>query len=423
MSASRWSPPTASTCPRSPKQILADGDADMVSMARPLLADPDWVAKAAPAQPTSINTCIACNQACLDHIFENQPRHLPGQSARLPRDRAALHSDPHSRKRIAVVGAGPAGLACATTRPSAATRSPCSRPAGEIGGQFNMAKRIPGKEEFDETLRYFRRRLDDTACELRLAQPRRRRSLRAASTRSSSPPASRPRVPDIPGVDHPKVVELPRCPARQAPVGERVAIIGAGGIGFDVAEFLTQDSRHRRPPIRALVAEWGVDPTLSQRGGLAAPRSPNRRRARSGCCSAHRQARQARWARPPAGSIAPRSGEARADARRRQLRAHRRRGLHVTVDGEPQLLEVDNVVVCAGQEPRRDLHDELQAAGRRRAPDRRRRRRRRTGRQAGDRPGHAARRRAVEGMSAGRSQAALFRTATRLLLAGARASA
>jgi 2,4-dienoyl-CoA reductase (NADPH2) len=252
--------------------ILARGEADMVSMARPLLADPNWVAKARAGKAASINTCIACNQACLDHVFENK------RATCLVNPRACFETEltiapATQKKRIAVVGAGPAGLACATTLAERGHDTVLYDAAADIGGQFNMAKRIPGKEEFFETLRYFRTRIEETGVDLRLGT-----KIDAATLAQERfdeivfATGVHPRTPTIAGIDHRKVVSYYDVLMRNRPVGRTVALIGAGGIGFDMAEFLTQAHPSPSTDVARWSEEWGVDTNYAGRGAVAAPR-------------------------------------------------------------------------------------------------------------------------------------------------------
>ena len=345
------------------ERVLADGDADMVSMARPLLADPEWANKAKSGHGERINTCIACNQACLDHVFHNR------RASCLVNPRACheteLKIEPATqRKRIAVVGAGPAGMACAATLAERGHAVTLIDKAADIGGQFNYAKRIPGKEEFYETLRYFRHRLADTGVGLKLGHQADATSLKAAGYDEVVVATGvRPRKVQFPGSDDPRVLGYLDVLARDRPVGRRVAIIGAGGIGFDVAEFLVEHQPSPAIDVMRWSREWGVDTQQSQRGGLLKP---------------HPEAplRQVWLLQRSEGRPGARLNKTTGWVHRATLKAKRvtmlgnvgyqrldDAGLHVTVDGQPQLLPVDNVVVCAGQEPDRHLADALAAQG------------------------------------------------------------
>ena len=287
------------------ERILAAGEADMVSMARPLLADPQWVNKAREQRAADINTCIACNQACLDHVFENKT------ASCLVNPRACAETELNygptaAPRRIAVVGAGPAGMACATVAAERGHRVTLFEAGDAIGGQFNLAKRIPGKEEFHETLRYFGRRIEQTGVELRL---RTRADAAALSGFDAVVLATgiQPRAVDLLGSDHPKVVGYLDVLSGRVVPGRKVAIIGAGGIGFDVAEFLVHGedlAAAWTPPAGAPNGAWTWATTAT---AAASPRpSRNRRPARSGCCSAALASPARAWARPLAGSTAPR---------------------------------------------------------------------------------------------------------------------
>jgi 2,4-dienoyl-CoA reductase (NADPH2) len=342
------------------EKILAGGDADMVSMARPLLADSDWVMKAEAGRSERINTCIACNQACLDHVFEN--RHATCLlNPRACNETELVVTKAPARKTIAVVGAGPAGLACATMLAERGHAVTLFDAAAEIGGQFNMAKRIPGKEEFHESLRYFRYRIEDTAVTLRLNTRATAQSLRGFDSIVLATGVT-PRTLKIPGADHPKTLTYLDVVLHGKPVGPRVAIVGAGGIGFDVAEFLTQAEPSPSTDVARWSHEWGVDQNYANRGGLAkpAPEPPERevwllqrtpgtpgKRLNKTTGWVHRAALKMKNVKMLGGVNYERIDDA---------------GLHVTIDGAAQVIDVDNVVICAGQEPRRDLYDGLKAA-------------------------------------------------------------
>jgi 2,4-dienoyl-CoA reductase (NADPH2) len=343
------------------EKILAGGDADMVSMARPLLADSDWVMKAEAGRSERINTCIACNQACLDHVFEN--RHATCLlNPRACNETELVVTKAPARKTIAVVGAGPAGLACATTLAERGHAVTLFDAAAEIGGQFNMAKRIPGKEEFHESLRYFRYRIEDTAVTLRLNTRATAQSLRGFDSIVLATGVT-PRTLKIPGADHPKTLTYLDVVLHGKPVGPRVAIVGAGGIGFDVAEFLTQAEPSPSTDVARWSHEWGVDQNYANRGGLAkpAPEPPERevwllqrtpgtpgKRLNKTTGWVHRAALKMKNVKMLGGVNYERIDDA---------------GLHVTIDGAARVFNVDNVVICAGQEPRRELYDGLKTAG------------------------------------------------------------
>jgi len=342
------------------EKILADGEADMVSMARPLLADPDWVRKAQSARSERINTCIACNQACLDHVFENALASCM-LNPRACREGEIVIRPAAAKKRFAVVGAGPAGLACATTLAERGHTVTLFESASEIGGQFNMAKCIPGKEEFHETLRYFTHRIADTGVQLQLNTAATAESLHGFDGVVLATGVL-PRTLSIPGAEHAKTLSYLDVIRHGKPVGKRVAIVGAGGIGFDVAEFLTQAAPSATTDVARWSHEWGVDASYANRGGLAKPapeaaerevwllqRTPGTpgKRLNKTTGWVHRAALKMKNVKMLGGVSYERIDDA---------------GLHVTIDGTPQVLPVDNVVICAGQEPRRDLHEALKAA-------------------------------------------------------------
>ena len=350
--------------PEVAEQILSKGQADMVSMARPLLADPQWVNKARAGRRDEINTCIACNQACLDHVFEGR------KASCLVNPRACAETELNytptaSPKRIAVVGAGPAGLACATVAAERGHRVTLIDGATEIGGQFNLAKQIPGKEEFHETIRYFGKRLAITGVEQRLGARVDADALLAGGyDEIVLATGIRPRKVDFPGADHPKVVSYLDVLSGKVVAGRRVAIIGAGGIGFDVAEYLAHEGASSTTDPGRWMAEWGVSPDFTGPGGLAKPapeaparelwllqRSPGKPGARLGKTTGwiHRSALKAKGVQAWGGVEYVGVDDA---------------GLRLRVDGVEQLLPVDHVVVCAGQEPLRQLVEPLQAAGR-----------------------------------------------------------
>ncbi len=371
--------------PEKAEEILAHGQADLVSMARPLLADPDFARKAFAQRGADINTCIACNQACLDHIFEHKT------ASCLVNPRACREtilpppppqpSKSRSGRKIAVIGAGPAGLSCATELAARGFETHLFEGSGEIGGQFNMAKRIPGKEEFHETLRYFGRQLQQTGVHLHLNT-----HVNAAHLSENGfgdvvlATGVQPRIPDIEGIDHPKALSYLNVLLHGAPVGEKVAIIGAGGIGFDVATFLTEpvdrgwtayapnqpfDPNAGDPqwPFKKYIREWGIDPSYQARGGLTQ-------------AFQHPSPREVWLLQRSKGKIGERLGKTTGWAHRLTLKNRGVHmwsavqyqkiddaGLHLVYNGQTQLLPVDHVIICAGQEPQRALQAPLEQAG------------------------------------------------------------
>ncbi|MGN9791770.1 FAD-dependent oxidoreductase [Streptomyces sp. OZ13] len=350
--------------PEVAEELLADGRADMVSLARPFLADPEFVAKARAGRADAINTCIGCNQACLDHTFNLKITSCL-VNPRACHETELVLAPTRLKKRIAVVGAGPAGLACAVSAAERGHEVTLFDAADEIGGQLNIAKRVPGKEEFNETLRYFRTRLAERGVRLRLGTRVGAGDLPAADFDEVVVATGvTPRTPEIDGVDHPSVVSYLDVLRDGAPVGERVAVIGAGGIGFDVAEFLTDGGEGASQDPETYFRQWGVDTGYAARGGLTKPVRPappravhllQRKTSKVGAGLGkttgwiHRTELKHRGVTMTAGATYERIDD---------------EGLHLTVDGTSSVLPVDTVVLCTGQEPQRGLYDELAAAGR-----------------------------------------------------------
>ncbi|KAF1067714.1 MAG: 2,4-dienoyl-CoA reductase [Pseudomonas citronellolis] len=354
--------------PEIAEQVLAEGDADMVSMARPFLADPDFVNKAAAGRADDINTCIGCNQACLDHTFGGK------LTTCLVNPRACHETElnyiPTAQvKKIAVVGAGPAGLAAASVAAERGHQVTLFDAQAEIGGQFNVAKRVPGKEEFYETLRYFQHKLQSTGVELRLNTRVNAEQLIAGGyDEILLATGIVPRTPDIPGIEHPKVIGYLDAILQRKPVGQRVAVIGAGGIGFDVSEFITHAGTSSSLDRHAFWDEWGIDEGLEARGGIAGITA-----------HPHPAARQVFLLQRKKSKVGDGLGKTtgwihRAGLKNKQVQMLNSveylkvddAGLHIRIaEGEPQVLPVDTIVVCAGQDPLRELQDALVAAGQR----------------------------------------------------------
>ncbi len=353
--------------PEVAEQALAEGAADMVSMARPLLADPDFVRKAEAGRADRINTCIACNQACLDHAFKNKTVSC------LVNPRAGHEDDlvitpAQVRKRIAVVGAGPAGLAAATTLADRGHEVDLFDGAGEIGGQFTMARRIPGKEEFSETLRYFTNRIADSGVRLHLS-----RRVSVADLEELGidevvlATGVTPRDPHIPGQDASNVVNYIDVLAGGAPVGDRVAIVGAGGIGFDVAEYLvTAPGESATLDLGEWLHEWGVTDPAEARGGLTKP-APTPA-VRTVTLLQRKSGKLGKGLGKTTGWIHRATLVAKGVSMLPGVNYERitPEGLVVSFGDKHErehLVEADTIVLCAGQEPLRELEPALRAAG------------------------------------------------------------
>jgi 2,4-dienoyl-CoA reductase (NADPH2) len=349
--------------PEVAEEVLQRGDADMVSMARPFLADPLFVEKAAAGKSDEINTCIGCNQACLDHVFSGKLTScLVNPRACHETEIIISDIDVGKKKKLAVIGAGPAGLSFATIAAGRGHDVTLFDSANEIGGQFNIAKQVPGKEEFFETIRYFGKQIELTGVNLQL------------NTRVSAEDLNEgdydevilatgiaPRLPDIEGIEHSKVLNYLDVLRHKKPVGKKVAVIGAGGIGFDVSEYLCHQGVATSQNIPAFMKEWGVDMTLQARGGIegvVAEVSPSAREvfllqrksskvgAKLGKTTGwiHRTGLKNKGVQMIAGCTYDKIDD---------------QGLHMTVDGTEKVLEVDNVIVCAGQDPMRELIEGL----------------------------------------------------------------
>ncbi|MEY8263606.1 MAG: NADPH-dependent 2,4-dienoyl-CoA reductase [Bermanella sp.] len=347
--------------PQVAEQVLARGDADMVSMARPFLADPEFVNKAAAGYSERINTCIGCNQACLDHIFNNQLASCL-VNPRACHETEIIIKDATVSKKLAVIGAGPAGLAFATTAAARGHHVTLFDAAHEIGGQFNVAKQVPGKEEFMETIRYFASQIALSGVQLRLNT-----RVSAADLNDGAfdevvlATGIAPRLPEIEGIGHAKVLNYLDVLQHKRPVGKKVAVIGAGGIGFDVCEYLTHGGESSSLNIASFMKEWGVDMTMSARGGVEGvvadvPSSPRevfllqRKAAKVGA----KLGKTTGWIHRT--GLKNKGVQMIADCRYDKIDEQ---GLHITVAGKSEILAVDNVVVCAGQEPLRELLEGL----------------------------------------------------------------
>jgi len=349
--------------PQVADDILARGDADMVSMARPFLADAELLSKAQSGRADEINTCIGCNQACLDQIFVGKVTSCLVNPRACHETKMPVRPTPQS-KNLAVVGAGPAGLAFAVNAASRGHHVTLFDASAEIGGQFNIAKQIPGKEEFYETLRYYRRMIEVTGVVLKLNHRVTADDLLSFDETILATGIT-PRTPPIDGIDHPKVLTYLDVLRDKAPVGERVAIIGCGGIGFDTAMYLSQPGNPTSQNIAEFCVEWGIDTSLQLAGGLR-PEGPHLARSPRQIVMLQRKA-----SKPGEGlgkttgwihrtTLLSRGVKMIAGVSYQKIDEA---GLHVEIGGERQLLAVDNVIICAGQEPNRVLAEPLQAAG------------------------------------------------------------
>ncbi len=357
--------------PEKAEEILREGYADMVSMARPLLADPYFMRKAQENRSDEINTCIACNQACLDHVFKQKDASClvnPRACKETIPPPALVHHTENAAYKIAVVGAGPAGLSAATEMAALGHEVHLFDAAAEIGGQFNMAKRIPGKEEFHETLRYFGKMIEKSGVHLHLnTRVSAEMLVQQQFKEVVLATGISPRTPQIEGIGHPKVLSYIDVLLHRKPVGKKVAVIGAGGIGFDVSVFLTDPGNvgagHQPQTVSAYREEWGIDASYEQRGGLMKPEK-------------EQSPRQLWMLQRSKGKVGDRLGKTTGWAHRLTLKNRGVQmwsevqydkiddaGLHITIKGQSQVLEVDNIIICAGQSPLRALQEPLQQAG------------------------------------------------------------
>lgn len=350
--------------PEMAEHVLASGHADMISMARPMLADSEFVLKAEQGRSDEINTCIGCNQACLDHIFSMKIATCL-VNPRACYETELIFKESAEKKNIAVIGAGPAGLSFATYAAERGHQVTVFDAANQIGGQFNIAKTVPGKEEFYETIRYFKRKIE--------LQPNIRLVLNHLVSYEELQDADyddivvatgvTPRELNIPGVDHPKVLTYIQALKERLPVGRRVAIIGAGGIGFDTAEYLSHEGESGSLNPEKFYDEWGIDTSYAHVGGLKQP-------------SVEQSEREIYLLQRKSNAVGAGLGKTTGWIHRTGLK-HRDvkmiagasydkiddQGLHITVNDQPTVLEVDNVIICAGQESYTAMYDQLKADG------------------------------------------------------------
>ena len=351
--------------PETAEKVLAEGDADMISMARPFLADPEWVNKAEQERDDEINTCIGCNQACLDHVFEQKVASCL-VNPRACHETELNYNPTDKKKNIAVVGAGPAGLAASTVAAQRGHNVTLFDADSETGGQFNIAKQIPGKEEFYETIRYFNKQLELHNVTVKL------------NTRVSADDLAKenfdevilatgisPRTPRIEGIEHKKVLNYIDVLKLKKPVGKRVAVIGAGGIGFDVSEYLTHEGESTALNIDAWLKEWGIDKTMKARSGIEGVKA-----------QVHPSPREIFMFKRSKGKFGGKLGKTTGWIHRSTLKKKKvqfinevqytkidDQGLHYVQNEEQKVLAVDNVVICAGQLPFKELFEPLEAKG------------------------------------------------------------
>jgi len=351
--------------PETAEKILSEGHADLISMARPFLADPNWVNKAKAEKADEINTCIACNQACLDHVFEQKVASCL-VNPRACHETIFNYNQTENKKKIAVIGAGPAGLAVSTIAAERGHKVTLFDSESEVGGQFNIAKQIPGKEEFYETLRYFNKQI-----ELHNVTVKLNTRVSVDDLQNSDfdeiiiATGIKPREVKIEGIEHEKVLSYLDVLRFKKPVGKRVAVIGAGGIGFDVSEYLSHEGESASLNIDAWLKEWGIDKTLQARSGTEGveeeiPKSP----------------REIFMFKRSKGKFGGNLGKTTGWIHRSTLKKKKVQfigeveytkiddeGLHYVRNGKAEILNVDNVVICAGQMPLKDLYQPLVDAG------------------------------------------------------------
>ena len=351
--------------PETAEKVLAEGDADIISMARPFLADPEWVNKAEAEKSDEINTCIGCNQACLDHVFEQKV------ASCLVNPRACHETELNYNitdfpKKLAVIGAGPAGLAAATIAAQRGHVVTLFDSESEIGGQFNIAKQIPGKEEFYETIRYFNKQIELHNVTVRLnTRISKDDLLKSDFDEVILATGIKPRMPSIEGIEHSKVLNYIDVLKHQKQVGKRVAVIGAGGIGFDVSEYLVHQGKSTSLNLDAWLKEWGIDKSLNARSGIEGIKA-----------EIEPSPREVFMFKRSKGKFGGKLGKTTGWIHRSTLKKKNVQfinrveytkiddiGLHYVQNGEAKVLEVDNVIICAGQNPLKELLTPLEEKG------------------------------------------------------------
>jgi 2,4-dienoyl-CoA reductase (NADPH2) len=350
--------------PEVAEEVLQRGDADMISMARPFLADPLFVEKAAAGKSDEINTCIGCNQACLDHVFSGKLTSCL-VNPRACHETEVIITDLAAnavKKKLAVIGAGPAGLSFATTAAGRGHEVTLFDSADEIGGQFNVAKQVPGKEEFFETIRYFGKQIELTGVNLQLNTRVSAADLNAGDfDEVILATGIAPRLPEIEGIEHSKVLNYLDVLKHKKPVGKKVAVIGAGGIGFDVSEYLCHEGVATSQDIPAFMKEWGVDMTFQARGGIEGVEAVVSAPAREVYLLQRKKTKVGAKLGKTTGWI-HRTGLKNKGVNMIPSCTYDKvddQGLHITVDGAEKILDVDNVIICAGQDPMRELVEGL----------------------------------------------------------------
>ncbi len=347
--------------PEVAEQVLANGDADMVSMARPFLADPEFVNKAYEDRADEINTCIGCNQACLDHVFAGKMTSCL-VNPRACHETELLIEPARLVKKVAVVGAGPAGLAAAVIAAQRGHKVTLYDESDEIGGQFNIAKQIPGKEEFYETLRYFKRQLELHEIIVRLnTRVDAKRLNHSDFEQVVIATGITPRTPNIAGIDDPKVLSYLDVIQGKRSVGSKVAIIGAGGIGFDMAEYLSHTGQSNSQNIALFMREWGIDMTLQARGGVEGVKAMPVKASREIYLLQRKTTKVGAGLGKTTG-WAHRTGLLKKGVKMFSGVSYQKidhQGLHIEIDGQQNILDVDNIIICTGQEPNRSIVEGL----------------------------------------------------------------